>query len=144
MSHKAAKLGATGLIVGLAFSGLLYTSLGESAEYYKHVEEVLANPQEWHGKRLQLHGFAKNVGWKPGTLEYRFDVESKGHVIKATYTGSVPDTFKEDSEVVLKGMLATDGTFHVAEDGVMAKCPSKYEAAPKIDGAAPPASPGTE
>ena len=47
-------------------------------------------------------------------------------------TGIVPDTFKEDAEVVLKGRLASDGSFHVDKDGVMAKCPSKYEAAKKV------------
>ena len=131
MSHKAAKVGITGLVLALAFGALLYTSLGESAEYYKHVDEVLANPQEWQGKRLQLHGFAKQVLVNPGTLEYRFNVENNGQIIPAEYTGTIPDTFKEDSEVVLKGTLAANGTFHVVEDGVMAKCPSKYQAAPR-------------
>jgi cytochrome c-type biogenesis protein CcmE len=133
MSHKAAKVGITSLVLALAFGALLYTSLGESAEYYKHVDEVLANPQEWHGKRLQLHGFAKAVMVNPGTLEYRFNVENNGQAIPAQYTGTIPDTFKEDSEVVLKGTFAADGTFHVADDGVMAKCPSKYETAPRVN-----------
>lgn len=131
MSHKAAKVGITSVVLAVAFGALLYTSLGESAEYYKHVDEVLASPQDWHGKRLQLHGFARQVMVRRGTLEYRFDVENNGQIIPAQYTGTVPDTFKNDSEVVLKGTLAADGTFHVAEDGVMAKCPSKYESAPR-------------
>jgi cytochrome c-type biogenesis protein CcmE len=41
----------------------------------------------------------------------------------------VPDTFKSDSEVVLKGELSASG-FKVQPNGVMAKCPSKYEAKP--------------
>jgi cytochrome c-type biogenesis protein CcmE len=49
--------------------------------------------------------------------------------VAATYTGVVPDTFKSDSEVVLKGTLSSEG-FAVAPNGVMAKCPSKYEAKP--------------
>jgi len=40
----------------------------------------------------------------------------------------VPDTFKDEAEVVLKGKLGTDG-FHVDPNGVMAKCPSKYDPA---------------
>ena len=44
----------------------------------------------------------------------------------ATYKGVVPDTFKNDAEVVLKGTLSPEG-FSVAPNGVMAKCPSKYE-----------------
>ena len=128
MSHKAAKLGITGLVLALAFGGLLYTSLSESAEYYKHVEEVMVSPQPWYGKRLQIHGFVAPNSWvqKPGSLEYRFKVQSKGQVVQAYYTGILPDTFKEDSEVVLKGTLGPDG-FHVNPDGVIAKCPSKYE-----------------
>ena len=128
MSHKAAKLGVTGLVLALAFGGLLYTSLSESAEYYKHVEEVMVSPQPWYGKRLQIHGFVAPKSWvqKPGSLEYRFKVQSKGQVVQAYYTGILPDTFKEDSEVVLKGTLGPDG-FHVNPDGVIAKCPSKYQ-----------------
>jgi cytochrome c-type biogenesis protein CcmE len=127
MSKKAAKLGITGVVLALAFGGLMYTTLSEGTEYYKHVDEVLANPDAWHGKRLQLHGFVKGQpGRKRDSLEYRFDVESNGKVIRAYYTGIVPDTFKEESEVVLKGRLADDGSFHVEKDGVMAKCPSKY------------------
>ncbi len=128
MSHKAAKLGLTSLVLVLAFGGLLYTTLSEGTEYYKHVDEVLANPDAWQGKRLQLHGFVvpKSIGRKADTLEYRFDVQSNGKVVRAYYTGIVPDTFKDESEVVLKGIL-TDKGFEVQKDGVMAKCPSKYE-----------------
>jgi cytochrome c-type biogenesis protein CcmE len=127
MSHKTAKIGLTGVVLVLAFGGLLYSTLSEGTEYYKHVDEVLASPEAWQGKRLQLHGFAKNVGRKPGSLEYRFDVENNGRVIRAYYTGITPDTFMNDAEVVVRGTLADDGTFHVVEDGIMAKCPSKYE-----------------
>lgn len=127
MSHKAAKIGLTSLVLALAFGGLLYSTLSEGTEYYKHVDEVLTNPEAWQGKRLQVHGFAKDVRQKPGTLEYRFDVENKGKVIRAYYTGIAPDTFKNDAEVVIKGTLRADGTFIVNEDGIMAKCPSKYE-----------------
>ena len=127
MSHKAAKIGVTSLVLVLAFGGLMYSTLSEGTEYYKHVDEVLANPQDWQGKRLQVHGFAKDVRQKPGTLEYRFDVENNGKVIRAYYTGIAPDTFKNDAEVVIKGTLQPDGSFIVNEDGIMAKCPSKYE-----------------
>ena len=128
MSHKAAKLGITGLVLALAFGGLLYTSLGESAEYYKHVDEVMSSPQQWQGKKLQLHGFAKDVRRQRDSLDYQFDVENNGQVIRAYYSGVVPDTFKNDAEVVLKGTLRPDGTFQVQKDGVIAKCPSKYDA----------------
>jgi len=128
MSPKTVKIGLTAAVLVAALMGLMYTTLSEGTEYYKHVDEVMADAQAWHGKRLQLHGFVveNSVLRKPDTLQYRFQVQSNGTVVPATYTGVVPDTFKGGAEVVLKGRLGPDG-FHVDPNGVMAKCPSKYE-----------------
>jgi cytochrome c-type biogenesis protein CcmE len=140
MKAKSAKIGATVVVIALALTGLMYSTLREGTEYYKHVEEVMVEPATWQGKALQLHGFVvdKSIERRPDTLEYRFRIESKGKVVQAHYTGIVPDTFKHGSEVVLKGTLGPDG-FSVAPNGVMAKCPSKYEPA---KGVAPTASGG--
>ncbi|HOG30430.1 MAG TPA: cytochrome c maturation protein CcmE [Vicinamibacterales bacterium] len=129
MKRKALKVGLTVLMLVLALGGLLYSALSEGTEYYAHVDEVLADPGRWHGKDLQLHGFVvkDSVLRKRDSLEYRFKVQSRGAVLEATYDGIVPDTFTDECEVVLKGRLR-DGEFHVAPNGVMAKCPSKYEA----------------
>jgi cytochrome c-type biogenesis protein CcmE len=133
MRAKSAKIGATIAAITLALGGLMYTTLSEGTEYYKHVDEVMAEPAAWQGKRVQLHGFVvdKSIERRPGTLEYRFRIESKGKVVQARYTGIVPDTFKHGSEVVLKGTLGPEG-FSVVPGGVMAKCPSKYEPAKGI------------
>jgi cytochrome c-type biogenesis protein CcmE len=125
MSHKAAKIGLTSLVLAVAFGALLYSTLGESAQYYKHVDEVTLQPSAWYGKALQVHGYAKNVTRKRDSLEYKFDMVNNGQVIHASYTGIVPDTFKNDAEVVLQGTLSPDG---FQATGVTAKCPSKYEA----------------
>ena len=128
MSQKTAKVGITVLVLATAFGVLLYTSLGESMQFYKYTDEVMANPAEWQGKNLQVHGFVVpgSIAMKPGTLEYRFDMQRNGKVMRAFYTGIVPDTFKNDSEVVLTGRLSSEG-FHATE--MTAKCPSKYDAA---------------
>jgi cytochrome c-type biogenesis protein CcmE len=136
MSSKALRIGLTSLVLVLAFGGLLWSTLQDGTEYYKHVDEVMVAPESWHGKRLQLHGFvvSDSIMRRRDTLEYRFKIQSNGKVVPATYTGIVPDTFKDEAEVVLKGTLRADG-FHVEPNGVMAKCPSKYE--PKKGAAAP-------
>jgi cytochrome c-type biogenesis protein CcmE len=131
MKNKAVKIGLTSLVLAMTFGALLYTTMAEGTEYYKHVDEVMAQPDQWYGKKLQLHGFVvpNSIARHPKSLDYWFQVQSNGKIVSATYTGVVPDTFKSDSEVVLKGMLSSDG-FKVAPNGVMAKCPSKYEAKP--------------
>ena len=137
MKHKALKVGLTSLVLALSLGGLMFTTMAERTEYYKHVEEVMGEPGNWYGKPLQLHGFVKpgSIYRTRESLNYRFEVQSQGHVVQATYSGIVPDTFKDDSEVVLKGVLGPDG-FKVHPNGVMAKCPSKYEAKVGTAGAA--------
>jgi cytochrome c-type biogenesis protein CcmE len=131
MKGKAIKVALSTVVLVLAFGGLLWSTLRDGTEYYKHVEEVMVQPEAWYGKRPQLHGFVvpSTILRRRDSLDYRFQVHSKGHVVNASYTGIVPDTFKDEAEVVLKGTLTPAG-FQVEPNGVMAKCPSKYEAKP--------------
>lgn len=129
MSQRAIRIGLTSVILVAAFSGLLYSTLSEGTEYYKHVDEVMADPAAWYDKKLQLHGFVvdESILRKRDSLDYKFEIQNNGAVVPARYTGVVPDTFKDGSEVVIKGRLGPDG-FTVDPHGIMAKCPSKYEA----------------
>lgn len=117
---------------------LLRASVKEGAEYYRHVDEVMADTSQLRGKRLQVHGHVVpgSIEQAKGTLMYRFKIETgamsqpaprKPAVITATYTGLVPDTFKDGAEVVAKGTLTPDDKLEVVADGIMAKCPSKYD-----------------
>ena len=128
MSHKAAKIGVTTLVLATVFGILLYTTLGESMQYYKYMDEVVGSQADWSGKKLQVHGYVVpgSIGKKRDALEYRFDIQRNGKTLRAFYNGITPDTFKDDSEVVLTGVLTKEG--FVAND-MTAKCPSKYEAA---------------
>jgi cytochrome c-type biogenesis protein CcmE len=130
----ALKIVLTVVAIGGALVLFLRASIGQGAEYYKHVDEVMTNVDGWHGKRLQVHGNVVDgsIEQAKGTLLYRFKIESKDPrphaVITATYTGLVPDTFKSGAEVVAKGTLTADNQLNVVPDGIMAKCPSKYNA----------------
>ena len=139
MTHRYIKMGATVTVLTLAFAGLLWSTLREGTEYFKNIDEVVSTRSAWEGKRLQLHGYvvAGSILRKRDSLEYRFKVQNNpmgagqtGGIVEASYTGIVPDTFKGEAEVVLRGHLGSDG-FHTDPNGVMAKCPSKYEAAEK-------------
>ena len=143
---SAVKILASVVVVAGAVAYLLTSSMKQGAEYYKHVDEVMANADAWRGKRLQVHGNVVDgsIEQAKGTLLYRFQIESRPPrapaVITATYNGLVPDTFKGGAEVVGKGTLTGDNLLAVVPDGIMAKCPSKYDA----DKAAPaaPIAPG--
>jgi cytochrome c-type biogenesis protein CcmE len=138
MTHRYIKVGVTAFVLVLAFAGLLWSTLQDGAEYYKNLDEVMVNQQEWHGKQLQLHGYIVpgSIYRKRDSLEYKFKVQNNparsgeaanDRLVEVSYTGIVPDTFKDEAEVVLKGKLTPTG-FHTDPNGVTAKCPSKYEA----------------
>lgn len=144
MTHRYIKIGATSVVLVLAFAALLWSTLQDGTQYFKHVDEVMTDPQQWEGKSLQLHGYVVpgSILVKPSTLEYKFKVQNNparsgqsGNVVEASYKGIVPDTFKDEAEVVLYGRLGPDG-FHTDPNGVIAKCPSKYEAAKSAETAA--------
>ena len=126
MTRTPLKIVLTVVVVVLALTGLMFATLREETQYYKRVDEVMTDPAAWHGKRMQLHGYVTAIERKRHSLEYRFKVQNNGSVVQAHYKGVVPDTFKEGSEVVLKGKLGPHG-FDVERDGVLGKCPSKYE-----------------
>jgi cytochrome c-type biogenesis protein CcmE len=132
MSKKAVRVIATVVILGGALTAMMYRTLQSDASFYKHVDEVMVSPQQWYGKSLKLHGFvqAGSITWKPDTLDYRFVVKTGEHSVLASYHGLVPDTFKDDAEVVMDGRLSADG-FHASS--VVAKCPSRYEAGKGAD-----------
>jgi cytochrome c-type biogenesis protein CcmE len=131
MSKRTSRAILSVLIVGSALGALLFTTMAESAAFYKEVHEVMPSPEQWYGKNMNLHGFvvdgsiAKRTN-SNGGLDYRFQIENGGHKVTATYSGTVPDTFKAGAEVVLTGTLAAEG-FQVKKNGVTAKCPSRYD-----------------
>ena len=148
MAHRNIKIAVTAVVIASAFGFMMWTTLRDGAEYFKNVDEVVAQRTALEGKKLQVHGYVipGSRMTKPNTLEWRFKVQNNpirsgepGQVMSVSYTGIVPDTFKDEAEVVLRGELTADG-FHTDPNGVIAKCPSKYEAASKLASGAPSGS----
>lgn len=119
------RVGVSAVVLVGSVCLLFYLTLKSDVEFYKHVDEVMVSPDQWYGKPLQLHGFAADIEQRRDTLQYRFQIKNGEYAVAATYTGVVPDTFKDGTEVVLTGTLAPDG-FHAKS--MTAKCPSRYVA----------------
>ena len=129
--RTAWKILLTVAVSAVAVSGVLWASLGQGAEYYKHVDEARASQDRLMGKRLRVHGNVVNgtLVHQAGTLEYHFMLESKAPREHATmnvdFHGIPPDLFKPGAEVIAAGVLGTDGMLR--SDRIETKCPSKYE-----------------
>lgn len=137
---KAVKIAVSVVVVLGGLGGLVYSTTGGSAfEYYKHVDEVVDELPRWQKKPLQLHGFVlpgsieRKLDRDRQQLDYRFIAVNCGRQVRVTYSGSIPDTFKDGAEVVCKGEFLADATGGAADSAfrsteIMAKCPSKYQA----------------
>jgi cytochrome c-type biogenesis protein CcmE len=60
----------------------------------------------------------------PNSLTVHFRVTDTAQTIPVTYTGLLPDLFKEGKGVVAQGKLGRDGSFHATE--VLAKHDENY------------------
>ena len=78
MTHRYIKIGATVLVLGLAFSGMLWSTLRDGTEYFKNVDEVIGKHQQWQDKRVQLHGYVVPGTFmrRPNTLDVQFKVQN--------------------------------------------------------------------
>lgn len=112
-----------------------FTARGHTS-HYKMVDEVMVGHGAWVGKPMKVHGFVE-----PGSIDERvidqemvrtFILENKGKRIAVRNKGPKPDSFKDRSEVVAEGKIVEEnGQPVLVADNLMAKCPSKYEGAPK-------------
>ena len=132
-------LGAGVIIAGVA--GLIITGVKETGVYFltptQLVERTKSDPS--------FHDVGLKVGAKvvPGSVRrdqstrtIDFTVSDGANQFPVTYTGLVPDTFTDASniEVIVEGKYGRDGVFHATE--VLAKCGSRYEAEIKKSGKA--------
>jgi len=116
----AAALGAIGLAVGLVLA-----AFQQNLVFFFSPSQVLANeaPQ---GKAFRIGGMveAGSLVRAPDGLTVTFRVTDTAKSIPVTYTGILPDLFKEGKGVVAQGRLAPDGRFVAAE--VLAKHDENY------------------
>ena len=133
-AKKTWKLVATVVVVGTGLMAMFLFSLDAAVAQYMEVDEAYARLAQLNGKRLDVHGYVVDgtVSQKPGTLQYRFEIQDdpkNPHTrVTAYYKGIVPDTFKGRAEVVATGIFDDNGDLQVEPGGIMAKCPSRYEA----------------
>ena len=78
------------------------------------------------GRAFRIGGMVEtgSLVREPNTLTVRFRVTDTAQTIPVTYTGLLPDLFKEGKGVVAQGSVGPDGVFHATE--VLAKHDENY------------------
>jgi cytochrome c-type biogenesis protein CcmE len=104
--------------------GLVLFALQDSIVFFYTPSDV-AEKQIGPGQRFRLGGLVEEGSVKRGTdTSVRFAITDTDRSIFVTYTGVLPDLFREGQGVIAEGKLAGDGVFNA--DSVLAKHDENY------------------
>ena len=126
-------IGALGTMVFLLAVGI--SSSGGFLYYLTVSEFTDRGSQEGDNFRINGKVTTGTIHRMPGGSQVRFLMAEGGASLPVEFEGIIPDTFVDEADVVVEGHLRSDGTFEA--NLLLAKCPSKYEAAYEEGEAAP-------
>ncbi|MBB4305053.1 cytochrome c-type biogenesis protein CcmE [Rhodobium orientis] len=116
-------IGIAGVVVACAVGLILY-ALTDQIVFFQSPTDIAEHPVPPQ-QRIRLGGLVKEgtVVRGQGTT-VTFTVTDTANDVPVTFTGILPDLFREGQGVVVEGMLAAGGTF--AADTVLAKHDENY------------------
>ena len=121
--RRGVLIGGCLAVLGVAV-GLVLFAMRDSIVFFYSPSEV-TEMQIAPGQRFRLGGLVEtgSVVRGEGTT-IRFVVTDRAKTLPVTYTGVLPDLFREGQGVVAEGTLQPDGVFHA--DSVLAKHDENY------------------
>ena len=136
------------LIVGLAMLGIgiavgfALRAFNENLLYFYSPSQVAAGEAPT-GRMFRLGGLVNkgSLRREAGQLEVKFDVTDMKETMTVTYSGVLPDLFREGQGIIAYGVLGPDGTFRA--DEVLAKHDENYMPPEVADALKAQGHPGT-
>ena len=125
MSRRQRRLILIGLslaVLGLA-AALALSALRDTIVFFHSPSEIAEKKIE-PGTRIRIGGLVKEGSLKRDGVQARFEVTDGGASLPVTYSGVLPDLFREGQGVVAEGALEPGGTFRA--DTVLAKHDENY------------------
>lgn len=122
-------VGSALILVGIGGLSLWGLRQPGAVSFYMTPSDVVSKGSAAIGPTLRVGGRVA-----AGTLDRRgssvaFTITDGRHDVPVRYTGEVPDTLKEGTDVVAEGTIGRDRT--LAATRVLAKCSSKF--VPKVE-----------
>lgn len=125
MTRKGKRLtliGGAMAVLGLA-AGLMLFALRDNIVFF-YTPSELAKKQTASGARLRIGGLVKEGTVVKNGQDVNFTVTDKTSDLAVSYTGLLPDLFREGQGVVVDGVLQPSGGFRA--DSVLAKHDERY------------------
>lgn len=131
MQRHKFTLGGLVIVAGLGFLLVRGFEQNTAAHITLATLSQKAATNAWDDQRIQLGGSTVvpgSIKWDKYHHRPEFSITDGQHTLQVRYTGNavLPDTFRDESQVVLEGHYnPSHGLFEAQV--VFAKCPSKYE-----------------
>ena len=124
------------VILGVMLSAglfLLLQALNENTQFFENPSDVVANGFEPRSETFKIGGLVAETTVETEGLTTRFRIDDferdMPKPLNVTYTGPLPDLFREGQGVVVSGRLVSDTQFVATE--LLAKHDENYQ--PKIN-----------
>lgn len=151
-----AKFIVGGVLIIAAVIYLIISSTSASAQYFYTIEELVAKGEGVVGQNVRISGavIGDSISYDPQSLTLRFtvanvpgdndEIEAQGGLaavlhaavidpnrtrLEVIYYGVQPDLLRDEAQAIMTGQLGSDGIFYVEDNGLLLKCPTKYEEA---------------
>ncbi len=124
MSKKMKRVVITSAIVLVLLGYLVYSAMGSSFLFYKTVSE-LKTDASLKGESARIGGKVVKGSLASKSSPYRFKITDGKANIQIVYEGTLPASFRDDTEVIAEGVYQENGEFKAKT--ILVKCPSKYE-----------------
>jgi cytochrome c-type biogenesis protein CcmE len=116
----------------LALGFFVSSGMQETMIYSVTTKELLANPAKFAKRGVRLEGkVAPGSLLKHHATSFEFEITAENEILRVRYDGILPDTFRENHEVMIEGEYLGNGVFAARQ--IFTKCASKYEAVPAHD-----------
>jgi cytochrome c-type biogenesis protein CcmE len=113
-----------GLLAFGSAVALVMTAIGDDTMAYFFTPSDLSNRTIAPGRRLRVGGLVEQGSVVRHDAKVEFIVTDMTATLPVSYTGVLPDLFREGQGVVVEGRLDRDGRFQASE--VLAKHDEKY------------------
>ncbi len=122
-TRRLALIGSALAVLGIAVGLVLFAFRGSIVFYYDPA--MVAEKAPPPGTRLRIGGLVKQGSFaREQGQSVRFDITDTKHDVLVTYTGLLPDLFREGQGVVAEGVVGPDGAFKA--DSILAKHDERY------------------
>ena len=122
-TRRLALIGSALCVLGIAV-GLVLFSLRDTIVFFYGPTEI-AEKAPAPGTRLRVGGLVKQGSFvREQGQSIHFDITDTKHDVLVTYTGLLPDLFREGQGVVAEGVVGPDGSFKA--NSILAKHDERY------------------